>query len=522
MKINVPKNIKLAYLFQCTIFLLLFAFTSCKPNKTNNHKQQTTQEITFDSSITKAKKAPNYLEKNESVRKEYKEANSISKVIKNSIDRLKSEYDYFPFAFMDGSDLYLYTITGNYNAQKPFEDVEYAIVDSNGLRLTFDEYNKIYTPNLCLPDCIEIEKDGKIGLFNYKSLTTIDPKYEFIAPKLGNINSCIGKMGNDFYEINYNSKFTEAKIEYSLNQVYKNIAFEFNPSLGGIYLTDIYGNFQGEYPQSNIIISPSYLYKLTEIDELFTYQDTETFAFVKTLETRQYDGIFGAVVEIYTKLFDVRDYSISNVKAISFKTENRIPKIVEIDENPFANSANRNWFVSDSIIEVLKYNFQLQENPEYEYYLATENGFIKLNTDRKYNFTKYARINPEYLDVRISIPLTDSLTEAACNEYLKKTNDDDIDAYKSILKARRQHYNIHELNIMRNEIFAEYGYIFKTEKWKNYFEKKSWYKPRFENVNDELTDIDKHNIQVILKTIEDIKSGKIKISKSAYPYVAAG
>lgn len=56
-----------------------------------------------------------------------------------------------------------------------------------------------------------------------------------------------------------------------------------------------------------------------------------------------------------------------------------------------------------------------------------------------------------------------------------------------------------ELDIMRNEIFADHGYIFKTEKWQEYFKEKDWYNPRYEDVSDKLSVIEKINIENILK-----------------------
>jgi len=56
-----------------------------------------------------------------------------------------------------------------------------------------------------------------------------------------------------------------------------------------------------------------------------------------------------------------------------------------------------------------------------------------------------------------------------------------------------------ELRIMRNEIFANHGYIFKTAGMKEYFSGKKWYVPRYENVDDMLTQIEKDNIQLIRK-----------------------
>ena len=59
-----------------------------------------------------------------------------------------------------------------------------------------------------------------------------------------------------------------------------------------------------------------------------------------------------------------------------------------------------------------------------------------------------------------------------------------------------------ELRLMRNEIFARYGYIFSSHDLINYFSKRSWYKPDSRDVTEKLTEIDRINIQK-LKSIED-------------------
>lgn len=59
-----------------------------------------------------------------------------------------------------------------------------------------------------------------------------------------------------------------------------------------------------------------------------------------------------------------------------------------------------------------------------------------------------------------------------------------------------------ELMIMRNEPFAVYGYTFKNAYLKNYFGSKGWYTPRFDNVNDQLSEVEKANIKLI-KEIEE-------------------
>lgn len=62
-------------------------------------------------------------------------------------------------------------------------------------------------------------------------------------------------------------------------------------------------------------------------------------------------------------------------------------------------------------------------------------------------------------------------------------------------------YSNWELRIMRNEIYAKYGYIFKSEDLRNYFNQQSWYKPRYTDVFNRLTTIEKQNV-VTIKSME--------------------
>jgi len=58
-------------------------------------------------------------------------------------------------------------------------------------------------------------------------------------------------------------------------------------------------------------------------------------------------------------------------------------------------------------------------------------------------------------------------------------------------------YSSTKLSIMRNEIYARHGLIFKSASLKNYFSKQNWYKPVKENVDTELSDLEKLNILLI-------------------------
>ncbi|MFN5912047.1 MAG: YARHG domain-containing protein [Bacteroidota bacterium] len=54
-----------------------------------------------------------------------------------------------------------------------------------------------------------------------------------------------------------------------------------------------------------------------------------------------------------------------------------------------------------------------------------------------------------------------------------------------------------ELKIMRNEIFARHGYIFKTRDMIDHFSDQPWYEPTYNDVTGMLSKIEKANIALI-------------------------
>lgn len=121
---------------------------------------------------------------------------------------------------------------------------------------------------------------------------------------------------------------------------------------------------------------------------------------------------------------------------------------------------------ADSVLQVYKDQFGIMKS--YEQFIISEKGM-----ERYFNFN-YPSKGRKY-------PYT---TE------------------RLITKAELEKLSKSDLSLMRNEIFADHGYIFKSKKWQTYFIKQTWYNPRYENVNDSLTMFEKINIQTILKAEE--------------------
>jgi len=54
-----------------------------------------------------------------------------------------------------------------------------------------------------------------------------------------------------------------------------------------------------------------------------------------------------------------------------------------------------------------------------------------------------------------------------------------------------------QLRIMRNEIYARHGYIFKSQDLRDYFSAKDWYHPQYSDVSSLLNTIEKRNVTFI-------------------------
>jgi len=107
---------------------------------------------------------------------------------------------------------------------------------------------------------------------------------------------------------------------------------------------------------------------------------------------------------------------------------------------------------------------------------------------------------------KIIIPLfAIVLLSAACGANSESTNDSSNSATLSesvlLKEADLEGLSAEELRLMRNEIFARHGYIFKDKTLTEYFSKFDWYKPVHEDVTAMLSETEQKNSELI-KMIE--------------------
>lgn len=128
------------------------------------------------------------------------------------------------------------------------------------------------------------------------------------------------------------------------------------------------------------------------------------------------------------------------------------------------------------------------------HYYAKGIGLCLIETSSKKIFRKLVKCDNKNID--IAIP-NDSRQQIPHETTVK--NNCPMASTHLLKDSEVRHFSKEKLRLMRNEIFARHGYIFKAKDLQEYFSKQDWYKPLHNNVDDKLTDIDKNNIKLINK-----------------------
>lgn len=105
---------------------------------------------------------------------------------------------------------------------------------------------------------------------------------------------------------------------------------------------------------------------------------------------------------------------------------------------------------------------------------------------------------------------------ASCNskkEHKKLENILNADSSTLFTKSELKSKTLVELRLIRNEIYARKGYIFKSEELQNHFENKEWYVPK-ENEKITLSENEKNNVDLI-KQIEAEKKKDFTSTKTS-------
>jgi hypothetical protein len=92
---------------------------------------------------------------------------------------------------------------------------------------------------------------------------------------------------------------------------------------------------------------------------------------------------------------------------------------------------------------------------------------------------------------------------SALDAYYEKENKEYSEyrelSQRLLTEADLRGYSKAELRILRNAIYAMHGRKFTSKDLQDFFGRKSWYNPQYDNVHNKLSDIEKKNVAFIQK-----------------------
>lgn len=123
---------------------------------------------------------------------------------------------------------------------------------------------------------------------------------------------------------------------------------------------------------------------------------------------------------------------------------------------------------------------------EHEVLEATEEGeTVSGNKTREYTYYSYLSIEDDGTIGEMTIP-----------DNVNEDREFGIASMKLLRLSDLQDMSKEKLRLMRNEVFASYGHVFKSQDLQEYFGKKSWYQPTGD-ATEKLSDIEKLNVGLI-------------------------
>jgi hypothetical protein len=454
--------------------------------------------------------------------------------VKAFLKSQESKYSAIPyFAKLDDQYLF-YVVKGEWLdtslTQFAKGDFLMGIVNERNEVILPVEYNKIYNPDATARGYIEIEKNGKRGLVNYHTKKVIAAEYDVIYEPKDWESIAVGRIGNNFYRIfpdGRRAKFVSRDYENDLSMydvVSGNWTFEKNNKFQLIF--DLYPHKEKWGDDTarirGVLINPSFLCnmkfdeKISEFDPNEQYYGTNVATFDVGYLQKINENVYFFITDFIDKGVMERGWAIEHHSIVATDSVGSVLSFAEVKEKDDFEyfywyvededySGSQNFYsvghrddslvmikcLRDSILDFTKYDIF---SHDYFYKITTKGKVERLESNRIFDITKYVEMYESDLE---GVFINDVKGEYNGSGLLFT------------------HMQLDDLELMRNEIFADYGYKFKNEKWKKYFEAKTWYKAKYDNVEQFLTPIDKHNIDVIKKKEELLKKeGKLSKPKS--------
>jgi hypothetical protein len=176
----------------------------------------------------------------------------------------------------------------------------------------------------------------------------------------------------------------------------------------------------------------------------------------------------------------------------------------EMTEENLGTHSSAEWHILRAEVEAVR-GKRFDDEPWLQQYFEDRYWY---NVDPAYNarsLTKTERKNLTTIDAAQHKQRHAAISPGDMEHFEKRLVTEDL------LKG----LSLHELRLMRNEVYARRGRAFRTEWLSQYFYSQPWYDPREDFTEPELSDIEKKNIETIVAY-----ERKVKDSLSTQPITA--
>lgn len=420
-------------------------------------------------------------------------------------DIINKEYEYLQYCTKDSFLLY---VSGCTKANGFL-----GLANNVGDILLDPIYEQLYNPDVSLVDCIEIKQEGKIGVFNYRTRQMIAPRFQYIIPEaFPATNVAWGIDDGVWYKIVSSSNGVSVKpdAQYSPIATLQQLKLDVFTLPRSQILTYIDKQWSLKSYFGRMVL-PSYLAYIDDLKAHYPHHDECEYLFLpeyngfRDMEKLRSasksfhkinDKITAFVQSMFLEGSSGRGYSWDYYSLVTHNAETQAINTHYIGnfDHFLTDSAGicqtfTYQFLNDSIFEVQytdrPYEQKYKVSSNYKYInIQPDGGIQELKTHRRYPYTKFAKMEDRYFSGCFLQDLPQEMYHMQNWGYTY---------------WRTTHLSIEDLDTMRNEIYADYGYRFQAPAWRQYFSRFKWYSPAYDNVDSLLTPIDKYNLGVILK-----------------------
>ena len=290
------------------------------------------------------------------------------------------------------------------------------------------------------------------------------------------------------------------KNESPTNEIAENISFgtpDITKNLVIVTKADLLGYWVGEF---NSDLTDEELESIEKLDSTQSYNIRKKITFsidnIKGDNIEGHSVVSGNIASFKGKITeDEGKFYITVEETNNKSTDGLFNLVVAVGDKNLTGK----WRANNSI-----------NVPIYSRKLSLKKQFFVYNPENKLEeqFVDYENTKTVESEYESEDSLGNPIMEKYRNDEFYTTTEavDTLNPSKEIIKKELvENLSKADIYILRNLIFARHGFTFRDRKLREYFDNHSWYMPVFSDVKNELTTIEKKNIDLLLRYEQNAK-----------------